>query len=89
MDQEKMIQEAKEALCQETGMTMERLEELKKIAQTVMDQIKIVLRPIDSSFEMAYILNMIGEKCTYVAKLNLLNAMEFNADGETEESNNG
>ena len=89
MDQEKMIQEAKETLCQETGMTMERLEELKKIAQNAMDQIKIALKPIDGSFEMAYILNMISEKCNYASKLNLLNAMEFNADGETEESNNG
>lgn len=54
-----------------------------------MDQIKLALKPIDSSFEMAYILNMISEKCNYASKLNLLNAMEFNANDETEESNNG
>ena len=54
-----------------------------------MDQIKLALKPIDSSFEMAYILNMISEKCNYASKLNLLNAMEFNANEETEESDNG
>lgn len=73
-----VIEKAKDQLCQETGMTRERLEELKGISQQIMESVKAIMKPIDSSFERAYILNMISEKCGYVAKLSLVDAMEFN-----------
>lgn len=67
-------------------MTRERLEELKGISQQIMESVKTIIKPIDSSFERAYILNMISEKCGYVAKLSLVDAMEFNANDKREDS---
>ena len=78
---EQMIQREKDRVCEETGMSPERLEELKKKAQTVMDQIKDVLNDVDSSFERGFILNMVSEKCGYVSKLYIIDAMNFN-EGE-------
>lgn len=53
-----------------------------------MDSVKTIMKPINSSFERAYILSMISEKCGYVAKLSLVDAMEFNANDELEEQDN-
>lgn len=55
------------------------------MAQTIMDSVKTILKPIDSSFERAYILNMVSEKCGYVSRLSLIDAMEFNANDDKRE----
>ena len=85
---ETMIQMEKERICQETGMTLERLEELKIIAQKMMDDIKTHLKTIDDPFERGYVLNIVGDKCTMVSKLNFVSAMKFN-EGETEDGESG
>jgi DNA polymerase/3'-5' exonuclease PolX len=83
-----IIENAKESICADTGMTMERLEELKNVGQNIMNYIKEVLRPVESNFERGFVLNMISEKCGYVSRLYIVDAMDFNAnkDNETEPS---
>ena len=87
MDNENIIENAKESICADTGLTMERLEELKNVGQNIMNYIKETLKPVDSNFERGFVLNMISEKCGYVSRLYIVDAMDFNAnkDNETEE----
>lgn len=86
---ETMIQLEKERICEETGLTLERLEELKGIGQEMINDIKARLKPIDNPFERGFILNMVGEKCTLVSKLNFVDAMKFSEDNATEDKNDG
>lgn len=89
MDENKdIIENAKESICADTGLTMERLEELKGKGQDIMNYIKKALADVDSNFERGFVLNMISEKCGYVSRLYIVDAMDFNAnrDGETEPS---
>ena len=83
-----IIENAKESICADTGLTMGRLEELKGIGQDIMNYVKEALKPVESNFERGFVLNMISEKCGYVSRLYIVDAMDFNAnkDNETEPS---
>ena len=83
-----IIENAKESICADTGLTMERLDELKGIGQDIMNYVKEALKPVDSNFERGFVLNMISEKCGYVSRLYIVDAMDFNTnkDNETEPS---
>lgn len=77
-----IIENAKESICADTGMTMDRLEELKGIGQDIMNYVKEALKPVESNFERGFVLNMISEKCGYVSRLYIVDAMDFNANEE-------
>ena len=83
MDENKdIIENAKESICANTGMTMDRLDELKGIGQDIMNYVKEALKPVESNFERGFVLNMISEKCGYVSRLYIVDAMDFNANEE-------
>ena len=86
-----LIQEAKQAIFEELGITPERQDELTPIHQKIMEDIKQIFKDngIEDLFERSFILNNISEKCDNVSKLYYLIANgERNAkEAENEENN--
>lgn len=85
------IKQGMERVCEELGITMERLNELRNDhAQAIMDFIKVNIKPIKNPAELALVLHMVQKKCEYVETLNLIAAMQVkedsDTDNETEES---
>lgn len=91
MTNAQLIQEAKQAIFEELGITPERQDELTPIHQKIMDNIKQIFKDngIEDLFERSFILNNISEKCDNVSKLYYLVANgERNAkEAENEENN--
>ena len=81
-----IIEKAKEAISEETGITPERFDEIKAISQNIMNDIKDRLKDVDSAFERGYILNVVSEKCGYVSRLHIIEAMGYNANNEEPEA---
>lgn len=79
-----IINEAKEKICEDTGMTKERLEELTGVMQDIMNEIKIKLAPIDSNFERGFVLSGVKERCDYASRIYIIDAMSFNANQEND-----
>lgn len=91
MTNAQLIQEAKQAIFEELGITPERQDELTPIHQKIMEDIKQIFKDngIEDLFERSFILNNISEKCDNVSKLYYLVANgERNAkEAENEENN--
>lgn len=92
MTNAQLIQEAKQAIFEELGITPERQDELTPIHQKIMEDIKQIFKDngIEDLFERSFILNNISEKCDNVSKLYYLVANgEKNAKEDTtnDESN--
>ena len=89
---DQLIQDAKQEIFEELGITPERQGELTLIHQKIMEDIKRIFKDndIEDLFERSFILNNISEKCDNVSKLYYLVANgERNAKEDTtnDESN--
>ena len=84
-----LIQEAKQAIFEELGITPERQDELTPIHQKIMEDIKQIFKDngIEDLFERSFILNNISEKCDNVSKLYYLVANGERNNAEEEEEN--
>lgn len=86
-----LIQEAKQEIFEELGITPERQDELTPIHQKIMEDIKQIFKDngIEDLFERSFVLNNISEKCDNVSKLYYLVANgERNAKEAKDEENN-
>lgn len=68
---DQLVQEAKQEIFEELGITPERQDELTPIHQKIMEDIKQIFKDngIEDLFERSFILNNISEKCDNVSKL--------------------
>ena len=84
---DQLIQEAKQAIFEEIGITPERQDELTPIHQKIMEDIKQIFKDngIEDLFERSFILNNISEKCENVSKLYLIVA---NGEKNAKEAEN-
>lgn len=89
MTNAQLIQEAKQAIFEELGITPERQDELTPIHQKIMEDIKQIFKDngIEDLFERSFILNNISEKCDNVSKLYYLVANGERNNAEEEEEN--
>ena len=89
-----LIQEAKQEIFEELGITPERQDELTPIHQKIMEDIKQIFKDngIEDLFERSFILNNISEKCDNVSKLYYLvangerNAKEEETNGREQDN---
>lgn len=91
MTNDQLIQDAKQEIFEELGITSERQDELTPIHQKIMEDIKQIFKDngIEDLFERSFVLNNISEKCDNVSKLYYLVANgERNAKEANNEENN-